>query len=179
MKETLHFSYESPENLVRLLTNINYEKTHSNMEISIYYQRLDKEPDSFFYDVMCKLYPSGTTVDIKEIQEITEYIHNFLETDEEAKELKAQWEMQHLSSYVYFKLDKKVYPCGFAKHSKTVRDICVDYFKDFEKDILTVEMIEKFILDNFTIASSNSSIYSIAKDSYFIYECILFNDLCD
>ena len=35
MTETLHFSYRSPENFVRLLCNIVYEKEHSPREIVV------------------------------------------------------------------------------------------------------------------------------------------------
>lgn len=172
-KETLHFTYESPENLVRLLVGINYEKTHSMREISIYRERLDKEEDSFFYKIMCELYPDGCTIDVKQIQEITDRIHSFLETDEEAKDIRLRYEMHDCKSYVYYKLDKHLYPCKVGEHAMIIRECCVDYFKDVEIEQTTPEKVRQFILDNFIIKSEFSTLKGIANDSYIHRCCVL------
>lgn len=175
MIETLHFSYKSPENLVRLLCNIQYEQTHSPRDITIYHQRFDKESDEIFYQFMIKLYPNGTTINVKEIQEICNYIDYFLDNDDTTKDLKVVYDLEYYSSYVYFDIDKKVYPCDYASHQQMVKKICMDYFKGFDKTDLTVDKISDFIETHFIVKSRFSSAQTIARDSQYILSCILFD----
>lgn len=175
MKKTLHFTYQSPENLVRLLCGIHYEKTHNSREIAIYHERFTNEPNSLYLDFMTTLYPNGITIDVKQIEELCEYIDVFLSKDEQAKDIKAKYDMAEYESYVYFDIDKKVYPCKYGSHQKIVKDICVDYFKGFDKDELSAEKISDFIIKHFKIESRFSTVNTIARDSKYILDCIIFD----
>ncbi len=175
MKEVLHFTYKSPENLTRLLCDIHYEKTHNSREIAIYHERFTNEPDSLYLDFMTTLYPNGITIDVKQIEELCEYIDDFLSKDEQAKDIKAKYDMAEYESYVYFDIDKTVYPCSYASHMQMVKNICVDYFKGFDKDELSDEKIADFIIKHFKIKSSFSTVNTIAMDSRYIRDCIVFD----
>lgn len=174
MSKQLHFTYESAENLTRLLINIRYEQTHSNREISIYHERFDDESDNFFYDIMCKLYHDGITIGQKEIDELVEYIHKYLETDESTADIRMRYRKRDIDTWVYFKLDKTLFPCKTAEHTRIVKEIAVDYFKDVDPHSLTQDMVTKFIVDNIEIKSEFSTIEKIATDRY-IYQCCCFN----
>lgn len=176
MKETLHFRYESVENIVRLMVTIQYEKTHNPRDIDIYHQRFDKESDNIFYEFMVKLFPDGVTIGEKEINDLIKHIEFFLEIDEEAKDIAFQYDLIHRSSYVAFIIDKKIYDCSYASHQQTLKKICVDYFKGFSHDELSVESVKKFILDNFIVRSSFSSVETLARDARYIYDCIIFEN---
>lgn len=175
-KEYISFRYESVENLVRLLVTIQYEKTHNSREIELFHKRFDKEPDDIFGEFLVKLYPQGANIGEKEINALVNHIDYFMDTDEEAKDLEIQQQLKYLSSYVYFKIDKKIYTCSFASHQQTIRDICVDYFKGFDMHDLSVEKVKRFILNNFLVRSSFSTVETIADDAYFIYNCIMFDN---
>lgn len=69
----------------------------------------------------------------------------------------------------------KLYPQG-ATIGETVKNICVDYFKGFDVHDLSVEKVKKFILDNFIVRSSFSSVESIARDARYIHDCIIFSE---
>lgn len=176
MKETVHFRYKTPENLTRLLCNIYYEQTHTSREIGIYHERFKNEPDSIFLGFMTTLYPNGITIGEQQIKELCEYIDNFLNSDEQTKDIKAKYDMAEYDSYVYFDIDKTVYPCSHTSHQQTVKNICIDYFKGFDKSDLSSEKIGKFIREHFIVKSRFSTVETIAQDSGYITRCILFDD---
>ena len=174
MNGKIHFTYKSPENFTRLLCNIYYEQTHTGRENFIYRERFKTEPDSLFLDFMTTLYPKGITIGQKQIEELCSYIDIYLDNDEKAKDIKAKYDMIVFDSYVYFDIDKKVYPCSYCSHSQTIKNICADYFKGFDKSELSVEMIHDFIVKHFVVKSMFSTAESIANDSFFIRNCIIF-----
>lgn len=176
MTETIHFKYKSVENFVRLLVTIQYEKTHNAREIHLFHRRFDKENDDIFYQFLIELFPEGGNIGEEELKALVKHIEHFLDTDEEAKDISVEWDMQHQSSYVFFKIDKKVYNCSYASHQQTVKNICVDYFKGFDPHELSVEMVEKFITENFVVKSDFSTAETIARDARYIRDCIIFND---
>lgn len=176
MKEALHFRYESVENLVRLLVTIQFEKTQTERLKYVFHKRLDKENDDIFYQFLVELYPEGVTVGENEINALVSHIKHFLETDDEVKDFLVEWDMQHYSSYVYFKIDKKVHNCSYASHQQKVKEICCDYFRGFDPHDLSVEMVEKFIVDNFIVKSAFSTAETIARDARYIRDCIIFNE---
>lgn len=173
MTETLHFRYQSPENLVRLLCEVVYEKEHTPRQIAIYHERFDDESDEFFANMLVKLFPEGATVGEKEINQCVEWIDNFLDHDEQTKDIKVRYDMVDHESYVYFDIDKKVYPCDHTSHSMMVKKICVDYFKGFDESDITPEKVADFIRDHFVVKSRFSTASSIANDSAYICRCIL------
>lgn len=179
MKKTLHFSYKSPENLVRLLCEIVYERDHTPRDITIYHERFDNETDSFFADMLTKLFPEGATIGEKEIDLCVEWIDNFLKTDEKAIDFRAKYDLDYYSSYVYFDIDNIVYPCEYASHQQMVKKICVDYFKGVDKADLSAEKVANFIRDHFIVKSRFSTAETIASDAQYIMNCIVFDDLED
>ena len=173
--ETVHFRYQSPENLVRLLCEIVYEKKHTSREIAIYHERFKGESDEFFAEMLVKLFPAGATIGEDEINQCVGWIDNFLEKDEQAKDIRAKYDMSEYSSYVYFNIDKKVYPCDHTSHAMTVKNICVGYFKGFDKSDITPEKVADFIRNHFVVKSRFSTAGSIANDSTYICRSILMN----
>ena len=170
MSERLHFKYQSIGNIVRLLITIQFEKTRPDRDIFVYHRRLDKEKDNFFENCLLELYPNGVTIGENEINQLIQWTDNFLLKDKEAKHLYTEWDKQHLTSYVYFKIDDKVYPAYYLSHFGIVKDICCDYFKGFEK--IDIDYLQRFILENFEIASDFTSPASVANDARYIANCI-------
>lgn len=176
MAETLHFRYQSPENLVRLLCEVVYEKKHTSREIAVYHERFDDESDEFFAKMLLKLFPEGATVGEQEINRCVEWIDNFLDHDERTKDIKVRYDMIDYDSYVYFDIDKKVYPCDHTSHQQMVKNICVDYFRGFDMSELDEDKVADFIKTHFVVESSFSSAETIARDARYILDCIIFEN---
>ena len=174
MSEKLYFKYQSIGNIVRLLITIQFEKTKTDRDVFVYHKRLDKESDEFFESVLLDLYPNGVTIGEHEINQLIEWITNFLSKDRQAKSLYTKWDKEHLTSYVYFKIDDKVYPAYYLSHFSIVKDICCDYFKGFES--INIDYLQRFILENFEILSDFTSPASVANDAQYIANCICLGD---
>ena len=167
MAKKLHFKYQSIGNLCRLLATIQFEKMASKRDISIWHQRFDREEcDALFEKFLGDIYPEGANIGEKEINNLVSYAEHFLEKDKEAQNIAVQCDKFKNSYWVYFKIDNKVFPCDFCQHSKTITQICKDYFKGFEH--IDLEELQKFIIENFEIKSKNSTVESIAKDAQYI-----------
>ena len=176
MKETIHFRYKSPENFVRLLCEVVYEQKHSPRDIAIYHERFDNETDEFFANMLKMLFPEGGAIGEKEIHRCVAWIDDFLLYDEQTKDIEVKYDMAEYDSYVYFDIDKKVYPCSYTSHQQTVKEICVDYFKGFDKSDLSAEKVADFIKKHFIVKSQFSTAETIARDSQYIMDCIVFDD---
>jgi hypothetical protein len=149
----------------------NIQKALSDQYTRGYIQgRLDKEKDDFFENFLLELYPNGVTIGENEINQLVEFTQNFLLKDKESKHLYSEWDKQHIHSYVYFKIDDKVYPAYHSSHFGIVKDICCDYFKGF--DTIDIDYLRKFILENFEILSDFTSPKSVADDARYIANCI-------
>ena len=167
MAEKLHFKYQSIGNLCRLLATIIYEKTRNSRDITIWHMRFDRiECDALFEKFLGELFPEGTTIGEEQINKLVLHAEKFLNTDKEAQEIAVDYDKKANNYWVYFKIDNKVFPCDFCQHRKTITQICKDYFKDFE--VIDLEELQKFIIDNFEIQSNNSTVESIAKDARYI-----------
>lgn len=173
-KQTLHFSYKSIGNFVRLLVTIQFENTHNSRDISIFHQRFRNEPDELFEEFLTELYPNGGTIGENEITNLTSYIHNFLQKDEAARDLYVTYDKHTYDSYVYFKPDKTVHYAEFGNHSNLVTQICCDYFKDFSPDEINLDYLKKFILENFEIKSDNTTVEKVSCDAAYIGRKIIF-----
>lgn len=101
---------------------------------------------------------------------MVEFTANFLSKDKESKHLYVEWDKSHINSYVYFKIDDKVYPAYYLSHFSIVKDICCDYFKGFDK--VDIDYLQRFIIENFEIASDFTSPASVAQDARYIADCI-------
>ena len=165
--KTLHFTYESIGNFVKLLATIRFENTHSGRDVAIWHDRFDREDgDELFERFLMELYPEGKTIDVDDVDTVVSRAIRFLETDREAQDIRNNYIKFDSYYWVYFKPDNKVYPCEFAEHRDVVSQICSDFFKGF--DDIDLDYLEKFIVDNFEIASDNSTVERIAKDAHFI-----------
>lgn len=174
MTEQIVFSYKSIGNFARLLSTILYEKEHNAKEISLWHMRYDNdESDDLFEQFLEELFPDGGTLDIEEIKLLTIHAERFLRKDALAIQQRVEYEKREYSSWVYFKIDQKIFPCEFAQHQETIRKICMDYFKNFET--VDPEYIKKFILENFEIRSCNSTVERIANDNLYIANSINFD----
>ncbi len=174
MTEQIAFTYKSIGNFAKLLSTILYEKEHTAKEITLWHLRYDgEETDDLFEQFLNELFPNGGTLDVGEIKLLTNHAERFLCKDPLAIQQRVSYEKREYNSYVYFKIDQKVVPCEFAQHQQTVREICEDYFKDFET--IDKDYVKKFILENFEIRSDNSSIERIANDCEYIARCINFS----
>lgn len=174
MTEQVHFTYRSIGNFCRLLLTIQYEKTHTPREITVFHQRFDRdECDDLIEQFLTDLFPDGATIGETELTQLTSYVERFMLKDKETQDLFVKYDKAAYAYYVYFKPDNIVYECGFAQHSKIVTEICCDYFKGFTEDDIDPDYIKKFILHNFEISSDNSTVESIAKDYMYIFRSII------
>lgn len=168
------FKYKSIGNFCRLLATIQYEKSHTPREITVFHQRFDRdECDELIEQFLVELFPNGATIGENELIKLNSYIENFMLKDKETQDLFVNYDKKQYCSYVYFIPDNVVYKCGFAEHAKTVNQICCDYFKGFSENEIDPQYIERFIKDNFEIKSDNSTIEQIAKDYMYISRCII------
>lgn len=166
---TLSFGYKSIGNFARLISTIIFEKNHNGREVAIWHERFDEEDgDDLFEQFLADLYPEGKTIEPEDVEIIVNHAVRFLMKDEKTRQIRNRYAKFDNPYWVYFKPDDIVYPCGYAKHAEKVREICKDYFKDF--DDIDPDFLKKFILENFEICSDNSTIEKIAKDSR--YMCI-------
>lgn len=172
MRKYVNFTYKSIGNICHLLLDIQYEKTHTPREISVFHQRFDNdETDNLIEEILVKLFPNGANIGEKELIQLTSYIENFMLKDKETQDLFVEYDKRQYPYYVYFKPDNIVYECKFAGHSKIVTEICCNFFKDF--DDIDPQYIKKFILENFEISSDNSTVESISNDYNYITKQIL------
>lgn len=174
MERTVNFSYKSIGNFVKLLSTIRFENTHDPEDIAIWHERFDDEDgDELFETFLVELFPEGKTIQVDDIEAIIFRAERFLEKDEKARNIRNGYIKRKSTFWVYFKPTNTVYPCGFAKHSKIIHEICADFFKGFNE--IDVNYLKRFILNNFEIRSSNSTVEKIANDAEFIRYSILFN----
>lgn len=167
MERTVNFSYKSIGNFVKLLSTIRYEKEGDPRGIAIWEERFEgEEGDNLFEGFLRELFPNGKTIEVEDIDLVVNRALRFLEKDMGAKRIRNRYKKMDNTYWVYFKPDEEVYPCGYAKHEETVRNICCDFFKGFED--LDPGYLKRFILENFTIKSDNSTIERIAADAQYI-----------
>ena len=167
MKETLHYTINSPQNMVKLLCTVLFEKSEwCNEWATLWHETFDSAVgDKLFESFMTELYPEGTTITEAELKNIMLHAFKYLQSDEECLEQKAHQDKQRCASYVYFKPFHKVYKCRFGEHEDMVTKALRDFFG---KDIQTIEdkELEKFIKNSFEIC--NTSINKILNDLDFI-----------
>lgn len=164
--KTVNFTYQSTGNMTKLLTTIRFERLNSPKDISVFHQRFDDEDDSFFEKVLEKLFPEGKTIVSEDIDVVVEYISSFMDRDEKCKDLYVEYDKFYYNSYVYFKIDKKVYPAKTGEHMRILEWILVDYFKGFTD--LSTEYLEKFIKENFEIVSDNTTLEKAVRDAKYL-----------
>jgi hypothetical protein len=172
--ESLHFQIESPKNMVRLLVTILFQqdtdlfKKHGHVWVHL----LDTEDgEEKFQQFMEEVLPEGGTIDIPELEAIKAKAIHYLETDEQALELQADYDKFVLDSWVYFKPYHKVYGVGFAEHNEKVREILADFFDEI--DDYDIDKFKRFIRENFEIGSVNTTLDNIIADAENIHRYIV------
>lgn len=172
--ESLHFQIESPKNMVRLLVTILFQqdtdlfKKHGH----VWAHLLDTEDgEEKFQQFMEEVLPEGGTIDIPELEAIKAKAIHYLETDEQALELQANYDKFVLDSWVYFKPYHKVYGVGFAEHNAKVREILADFFDEI--DDYDMDKFKRFIRENFEIGSINTTLDNIIADAENIHRYIV------
>lgn len=173
MKEKLHFKYQSIGNICKLFVTIQVEKTMDKRTISVFHKRFDNEQDELFEKMLVKLFPNGVTIGEQEINQLTNSVVEFMKNDEITKDLFVKYDKQHCKSYVYDKVNKKLYPANMGEHFMLVERICCDFFKEFEE--IDLDYLKKFIKENIEIVSSFTSIETICNDAQTIANEILFD----
>lgn len=171
---TVNFSYKSIGNFVKLLATIRYENTHEGHDVAVWHERFDDDSeDELFEKFLVELFPEGKTIQPEDIDTVIYKAERFLETDKKGQDIKNKYIKLESGYWVFFKPENKVYPCHYAEHSKFITKICADFFKGF--DSIDADYLKKFILDNFEIASDNSTVERIAKDVEYIRTAILYD----
>ena len=161
--QTIHFSYSSIGNIVRLIATIQFENTKSGRDITVFHNRFDREPDELFETFITKILPEGGNIGKDEIEAVTEYIYSFMQKDDKCKDLYVKYDKRHYNSYVYFKPDKDLRYAEVGRHYGIVKDICIDYFKGFDE--VDIDYLKKFIRENFEILSDFTTIQNIVNDA--------------
>ena len=173
MTEKLSFPYKSIGNLLKLLVSIQWEKIKPMRDITVFHQRFDNEKDEVFEDFIKELYPKGATIGLDEIEALVKHITNFMKKDKQSQNYYVAWDKRHISSWVYFKIDNTIHKANMGHHAEIVRNICCDFFKDFEE--VKEDYLKKFILENFEIKSDFTTLERVANDTQYIAHCIKFN----
>ena len=172
--ETVNFSYKSIGNFVKLLATIRYENTHEGHDIAVWHERFDDDAeDKLFESFLEELFPEGKTIQPEDINAVIHKAERFLETDKKGQDIRNKYIKLEYPYWVYFKPENKVYPCQFAEHSKTIAQICKNFFKGF--DDIDLDYLKNFIRNNFEIRSDNTTIDRIIRDAAFIGRSIVFN----
>lgn len=175
MERTVNFAYKSIGNFVKLLATIRYENSHKGHDVAIWHERFDDDAnDELFERFLVELFPEGKTINPEDIDAVIHKAERFLETDEQAQNIRNKYTKLKSPYWVYFKPTNTVYPCNFADHSKVIQQICSDFFKGF--DDIDVDYLKNFIQSNFEIRSSMSTVGKIANDAKFIRMAILFDN---
>ncbi len=159
--EKLHFTCQSPANLVRLLIMIQFENHYSARDIAVFHARFDNESDDIFQTFMETLFPDGTTIGEDEINMLVQHTYDFLQKDEAAANEYIEYDKRHTYSYVYSKYDKTIHYADMGSHFHIVMRICADFFKNFDADDITSQKIETFIRNNIEIKSDFTSIDTV------------------
>lgn len=176
MSETIHFRIQSPENFLRLACTIRFQRNKYNLDRVGYAWQVLLDTDAGeerFYQFAAELFPEGKTLGIDDIDAITNRALLFLDTDVDAKEIQAEYDMHRYSSWVYFKPYHTVYPVGYAQHSSKVKKLLYEYFKGIED--YDTEAFQRFIRENVIIKSTITSIEDIVKDADWIIRSIVLN----
>lgn len=156
-----------------MLITIQLEKTKSDRDKEVFHKRFDKEKDSVFEGFLLKLYPEGVTIGENEINHLVNFVVDFMQKDSEAIALYVDWDKLHYSSYVYFKVDNKVYNASYLSHFGLVKDICCNYFKGFDENEINTDYLSRFIVENFEIKSDFTTPTSVIQDVDYIARCIV------
>lgn len=172
--ERINFQIESPKNMVRLLTTILFQQDTdlSKKHGHVWANLLDTEDgEEKFQQFMEEVLPEGGTIDIPELEAIKAKAIHYLETDEHALELQADYDKVALGSWVYFKPYHKVYGVGFAEHNQKVRELLADFFDEI--DDYDIDKFKRFICENFEIGSVNTTLDNIIADAENIHRYIV------
>lgn len=163
--ETLHFTYESPENLCKLLCTIHFEKTCKDKVLNYLWHDFfgRNKSDETVYRLMTELWPQGCTMNVDEIEQLTERMKAFLLEDDELIKKRVEYEKTMYPLYVFSKWNNKVVQCGFAEHVDKIAELCAEFFGKSIEDVPD-DAISSFINSNFEIKSDCSTTSSIAQD---------------
>lgn len=164
--EKLHFRIQSAQYVVRLATTILLEQDEEELDRIGYawHEVLDTASgEELFLDFMEEVLPIGGTIGENELLKIKEKAINFLDTNETALEIQAEYDKIRYDSWVYFKPYHKVYTVDFANHYTKVKEILIEYFKGI--DDYDINKFNRFMKENFEIRSTVSTIDTIIKDS--------------
>lgn len=172
--EQLHFTIQSPENMVRLLVTVLFQKDEKELKKHGYIWSMLLDTDAGeekFKQFMEEVLPNGGTIDLPELSLIKAKAIHYLETDPEALEMQADLDKVHYHSWVYFKPYHKVYPVGFAEHSEKVHELLAEYFDSIED--YDIDKFKRFIRENFEIRSDCTSLECIVADAENIHRYIV------
>lgn len=178
MKE-VGFTYKSIGNFVKLLSTIKYEKTHEGQDVAIWHERFDDDTaDGIFEKFLVESFPNGKVIDIEDIDTIIFCAERFLNRDPEAIKIRNKYIKINNTYWVEFIPDNIVIPCRFAEHGRIVRELCMDFFKDFAYEDISSDYIARFIKENIRIRSDNTTVERLAKDADFIARSIIISHRC-
>lgn len=66
------------EETIKILSTINFENTHNSEDIAIWHERFDNdESDDLFESLLEKLFPEGKTIDVEDVEIVTQYAEHF------------------------------------------------------------------------------------------------------
>ncbi len=173
MVKKLHFSYNSPENFVKLLVTIRIENRCDNRTIFVYQKIFNGiNGDRLFLNFMEEEFPTGATIGENELKVLFDKVVKYLNTDKQCRKLFTEYDKSHCSSYIYSKALDKLYPADFGEHIKKAVEACQDFFAGVND--ITVEDVRLFIRNNLEVKSDNTSINTILNDADYITRCCVF-----
>lgn len=167
-QETLHFSVKSPENITRLLVTILFEQSEYYSEYSSLWFDVftadDSKGDALFARFLTELFPEGCTLDKPELLTVLDYALRYIRDSSECESYRLTFLKSRHTFWVYSKWDKKFTPCHYGDHYGIISDGCAEFFGKNYKQEYSLEALKKFILSNFEISSSMTTLQGIVRD---------------
>lgn len=117
----MKFSIQSPQNMIRLLSTIIFEKSEYFEEYGYLWHTVfnadEKFGDNLFACFLTELFPKGTNLGETEIKKVMVYAIQYLKKDSKCQEIQVKYLKKKYNSWVYSMWNKKLMPCEFARHA--------------------------------------------------------------
>ena len=172
MKKTLHFSYDSVENIVRMTTTMQFEKSNRFQELGwLWHQVFDDEKgDALFKQFIEQEYPDGATIGVDEIYHLMGVAVKYLESDRFNKE-RSKHTIMTGNSWLYCKTTDIAVKCDFGEHESALIDMLNDLMGESIWETREDKLAE-IIQSQFIVASANTTLAKLAADAQYIKGCL-------
>lgn len=173
MSEVLHFIVNSPEKFILDYMIDLYEKKPKNT----IYEKVDymswlnvfncEDGEKRIFKIMSKLYPQGAKLNVDKFNEIFKETLKFIKQDKDAKQILVECRKNYFTSYVYSICDNCVKYACYGYHGEIILKLTQNFFGKLYE--YAKEDIFNFIMKNFKIKGSSSTLFKFASDISELY----------